>query len=43
MNIGVGGNKTTQDVYNVNGNDGTATSITVGGNVYSVSGGKGGK
>ena len=27
----------------LNGNDGTATSITVGGNVYSVSGGKGGK
>ena len=41
LNIGQGG--AIQNVGGENGNDGTATSIVVGGNTYSVSGGKGGK
>ena len=41
INIGNGGARTT--AYNVNGNDGGATSVVVGGTSYSVLGGKGGK
>ncbi len=41
INIGQGGG--IQSLGAENGNDGTATSITVNGSVYSVSGGKGGK